>query len=71
MENGWVEGQKLGNTNVPPDVIIDGSVVTMSGEIIVTYYFDGLNYMKVCDWVYSRPQKSSYEEVCKHRGVKP
>lgn len=71
MENGWYEGKKLGNQNVPEDVIIDGSMVSMSGEIIVTYYFTGLAYFKVCDWSGSKPQKSSYDEICKYRGTKP
>ena len=71
MKNGWYEALSLHNPNVPKDIIIDGSVVSMSGEIIVTYYFTGFAFMKVCDWVGSKPQKSSYEEICNHRGIKP
>jgi hypothetical protein len=69
LKNGWHEGKSLGNPNVPSDVIIDGSVVSMSGEIIVTYYFTGLNWFKVCDWTGSKPERSSYAEVYKHRGT--
>lgn len=58
MENGWHEGEKLGNPNVPVGAKVIGSVVAMSGEIIDTLYIDPLKkaVYKVCDWKDSKPQ---------------
>ncbi len=71
MENGWYEGRSLGNQNVPKNAIVKGSLVTMSGEIITTYYCDGDRYWKVGDWKGDKPEKTIYDEICKYRGTKP
>ena len=58
IKNGWHPGEKLNNPNVPVGAIIFGSLVSMSGEIITTFYHDdakNANY-KVCDWKDSKPQ---------------
>ena len=73
MENGWYEQQRLGNRNVPKEADVYGSLVTMSGEIITTYYV--LDYhpahpqygrwaiWKVADWVDAKPQPANYAEI--------
>ena len=58
IENGWHEGDKLGNTNVPIGAKVIGSVVAMSGEIVDTLYIDTVKkaVYKVCSWTGSKPQ---------------
>lgn len=57
MENGWHPKEKLGNRNVPRDSKIIGSVVSMSGEIITTYYVLSGKHYKVGAWVYEKPEE--------------
>ena len=58
VKNGWHEGEKMGNRNVPVGAKVLGSVVAMSGEIIDTLYYDPIKraVYKVCDWKDSKPQ---------------
>ena len=58
IENGWHEGEKLGNRNVPVGAKVFGSVVGMSGEIVDTLYYDTVKkaVYKVCDWKDSKPE---------------
>lgn len=58
IENGWHEGERLGNRNVPVGAKVLGSVVAMSGEIVDTLYYDTVKkgVYKVCGWKDSRPQ---------------
>ena len=58
VRNGWYEGEKMGNPNVPDGAKVLGSVVGMSGEIVDTLYYDPVKkaVYKVCDWVGSKPQ---------------
>ena len=57
-ENGWHEGEKMGNPNVPVGAKVFGSVVAMSGEIVDTLYYDTVKkaVYKVCDWKDSKPR---------------
>jgi len=57
MKNGFYPKQKLGNRNVPNGCEVIGSLVTMSGEIITTYYRQDGELFKVGSWVYDKPQK--------------
>jgi len=65
MKNGWYPKQKLGNKNVPDGVNIIGSLVMMSGEIVETYYSIGYSFYKVKDWVNSKPERTTSEEIVK------
>ena len=40
IENGWHEGEKLANRNVPVGAKVYGSLVGGEGDIITTYFYD-------------------------------
>lgn len=66
MRNGWYPRQTLGNHNVPDGVDVAGSLVTMSGEIIETFYSTHYQFRKVFDWTGSAPQIIKADEILKH-----
>jgi len=76
MRNGWYPGTKLGNPNVPEGAEIYGSLVTMSGEIITTFYCQRYDpphpqhgrwaLWKVDDWTGSKPQPFTISEIKKY-----
>ena len=62
MKNGFYPKQKLGNRNVPDNCEVVGSLVTMSGEIVTTYYYQDGELFEVGDWVYCKPRKVTEKE---------
>jgi len=66
MRNGWYPRQRLGNSNVPNGVAVAGSLVTMSGEVIETFYSTCYQFRKVTDWKGSAPQIIKADEIVKH-----
>lgn len=48
MKNGWYEGEKIKNENIPEDYIhINGHVVKKKGKEITSYYETEKGYFKV------------------------
>ena len=55
--------QTLGNSNVPEGAKIIGSIVSMSGEIIETYFWKDNDVYCVNDWVGRKPYLVEEKEL--------
>jgi len=76
IANGWHQGESLGNKNVPKGVEIVGSLVSMSGEIIKTYYIQRYKpahpeygtwaNWKVYNWKGDKRHSFCYAEIKKY-----
>ena len=69
----WLDHKTLGNRNIPKGALVYGTLVGMSGEIKTTYYalqhnpphpkYGKWSLWKVSDWVWDKPQPTTYEEI--------
>lgn len=70
MDNGrYYYPTETSNRNVPKNVFLVAESVSMSGEIVLTYYIgrDGLFYL-VYDWVGDRPHYATMHDLCRVTG---
>lgn len=55
--------QDCANRNVPEKAEVIGSIITMSGEIVETYFWENDDIYKVADWIGDKPTKLGVREL--------